>query len=68
MQISWQTQDSVNLHVQCAEFVAGAALYEPRGPDFVAGTALCEPPCTDFVVDAALCEPPCAEVVAGTTL
>ena len=80
MQISWQAQHFVNLHVQiswqaqqfceppCADFVAGAALCEPPCADFVAGAALCEPPCADFVAGAALCEPPCADFVAGAAL
>ena len=41
----------------CADFVAGAALGEPRGAYFVAGTALGEPRSADFVAGAAHGEP-----------
>ena len=51
-----------------ADFVAGAALCEPRRADFVAVTARCDPRHVDFVAGAALCEPRCAEFVTGTAL
>ena len=37
-----------------ADFVAGAALCDPRRADFVAGAALCEPRNANFVAGAAL--------------
>ena len=51
-----------------ADFVAGAALGEPRSADFVAGTALGEPRSADFVAGTALGEPRSADFVAGTAL
>ena len=48
-----------------ADFLAGAALYEPRSADFVAGAALGEPRSADFAAGAALCEPRSADFVAG---
>ena len=51
-----------------ADFVAGAALCEPRCADFVAVTARCDPRHVDFVAGAALCEPRCAEFVTGIAL
>ena len=41
VQISWQAQHFVNLHMQ----ISWQALCEPSCADLVAGTALCEPPC-----------------------
>ena len=40
MQISWQAQHLVHWS---ADFVAGAALREPRNAEFVAGATTCEP-------------------------
>ena len=60
----------------CADFVASAALCEPRSAalceprsgDFVAGIALCEAPSADSLARAALCEPRRANFVAGAVL
>ena len=51
-----------------ADFVAGAALGEPRNTDFMAGTAFGEPRSTDFVAGAAFGEPRSADFVSGAAL
>ena len=50
VEISWQAQH-LNLELQISyDFVASAALCEPRSADFVAGAALCEPRVADLVL------------------
>ena len=65
-----------------ADFVAGAALCEPRSADFIAGTVLSEPQSADFGAGTAVCEnlkcrfrgrswqaaPQSADFVAGAAL